>query len=76
MNFRNEEWLESAVDNFDEAVSQRNWAQADAVVHDIADAGFTTAAMKLAKELSDKKHRLSFDVVGSQMDAIFKGIRV
>jgi hypothetical protein len=43
---QNESWLECAKENFDEALSQRNWAQARAVVEDIEGYGFDASELR------------------------------
>ena len=48
---QNDQWLEAAKDNFDEAVAQGNHSQARAVIADVRDNGFEAAALNLEKEL-------------------------
>lgn len=50
-HIQNTKWLEYADDNFLEAVSEKNWEQAKAVVDDIAEKGFVREAVQLFREL-------------------------
>lgn len=49
------EWLEASKENFDEALSLRNFDHAKAVIDDIADAGFAKEAIELGRILLAKK---------------------
>ena len=51
-NIHNERWLEAAKDNFDEAISKHDWAQAHAVCDDTAANGFEIEAQELRRELN------------------------
>lgn len=55
-NIHNNLWLEDAEDNFHQALEERNWAQAEAVLTDMEYKGFGGNANYLAKELSNTKN--------------------
>jgi len=53
-NKANEVWLESAYENFGEAIAQKNWEVAKSVVADTADKGFTSESVAMNKELREE----------------------
>lgn len=48
-------WLENAKENFDEALEKRDFAQAQAVIDDVAENGFTKEAEVLFKQWNHVK---------------------
>lgn len=45
-------WLESSKENLEEAISQRNWALANAIIQDTRDVGFSIEADAFQIELN------------------------
>lgn len=54
-------WLEAARDNFEEAVSSRNWYLARAVIEDIKDNGFDQQYELLVREYNRIKLEAAYE---------------
>ena len=52
----NDEWLEAAQQNFEEAVTEGNWNLALSIIEDVRSEGFKDQAIVLARELTVKQN--------------------
>ncbi len=52
-NIQNEAWVESAHENFQDAVSEGNLLLAKAIIEDVIDAGFKDEAQKMNETLRE-----------------------
>lgn len=51
----NTEWLEAAHENFEQALEDRNWGLAEAVIMDTQEAGFSEEANRWHLKLTHRK---------------------
>lgn len=68
----NQIWLENAKENFDEALEKRDFAQAQAVIDDVAENGFTKEAEVLFKQWNEDT--APFFIEKKAHDALWKSI--
>lgn len=53
----NERWIEAAWENFEEALSQRNWSLARAVIEDVRESYSDIEAQKMMKVLYQAQNK-------------------
>lgn len=51
-NIQNEGWLESANDNFEEALEQGDWTLCESIIADVRDEGFKKESLIMQKKYS------------------------